>query len=163
MTNAIVWLLVVFTGIAFGAGIYEARVEVPQWFGITDGVIVWEAATAAAADPGLKFWAFVTTGPITILTLISLWFAWKSTGTIKKWWIMTALFLLIDRAMTFGYFIPTMAELMTGTVAQMDAVRIAQQWQAMNVVRLVASGASFFAAIRLLVEMSRYSTSGDKK
>lgn len=153
--KAIIWLLVLFTGVAFGAGIYEARVEVPQWLSAVNGVTVWHAETAKAADPGLHFWAFVTTGPITILTLLSAVLVWKTTGTVRRAWLVVLGLLLIDRTMTFSYFIPTMVKLMSGTLSQPDAVHTAQQWAAINVIRLLVSGASFVAAIKLLIEWYR--------
>ncbi len=154
-TKILFWLLVLFTGIAFGAGAYEARVEIPQWFSTVNGVTIWQADTAKAADPGLNFWAFVTTGPITLLTLLSAILVWRTKGAVRRWWLVTLAFLLIDRAMTFGYFIPTMVELMSGKLAQADAVHTAQQWQHFNIVRLAASGASYLAAIKLLTEFYR--------
>jgi len=150
--KAIIWLLVLFTGVAFGAGMYEARVEVPQWFSSAGGQAVWQSEAAKAADPGLNFWAFVTTGPITLLTLLSVVFVWKTKGNVRRWWLIVLAFLLVDRIMTFSYFIPTMVELMDGKLAQAEATRIAQQWANLNVVRLVASGLSFGAATKLLVE-----------
>lgn len=148
--TGIFWLLVIFSGIAFGAGVYEARVEIPQWLTTVNGEQLWQAATAKAADPGLRFWAFVTTGPLTLLTLASLMLAWKAKGSIKTWWLVLLAFLLIDRAMTFGYFIPTMAELMSGSVNPAEAAQTAQQWANMNIVRLIASGLAFLSAIKLL-------------
>lgn len=163
LLTCVAWLLVIFTGVAFGAGAYEARVQVPQWFATVDGTTVWQAAMAKAADPGLKFWAFVTTGPITLLTLLSAVLVWKTRGPIRRWWFVVLAFLLIDRAMTFGYFIPTMVELMSGKMAEVDATQTAQQWQNLNVVRLVASGASFLAAIKLLTEFSRQESASSTK
>lgn len=150
--KAVIWLLVLFTGVAFGAGVYEARVVVPQWLTTVDGVTVWHAGAAKAADPGFNFWAFVTTGPITLLTLLSLVLVWKTKGNARRWWFVVLAFLLVDRAMTFSYFIPTMVELMGNKLAQADAARVAQQWANLNVIRLVASGLSFVAATKLLVE-----------
>lgn len=153
--KSVIWLLVIFTGIAFGAGMYEARVEIPQWFSVVNGVTVWHADIAKAADPGLHFWAFVTTGPITLLTLLSALFVWKTQGTVRRWWIVVLVLLLVDRTMTFSYFIPTMVKLMDGTMAQTDAVHTAQVWRDINIVRLTASGLSFLATINLLVAFSR--------
>lgn len=151
------WLLVLFTGVAFGAGLYEARVQLPQWLTTVNGIDVWHADIAKASDPGLNFWAFVTTGPITLLTLLSLIMVWKTKGAVRRWWFTTLAFLLVDRAMTFGYFIPTMVELMSDNMAQAEAVKTAQQWANLNMIRLVASGASFLAAIKLLIEYSNQS------
>jgi hypothetical protein len=152
--RVVIWLLVIFTGIAFGAGAYEARVEIPQWLTVDGGAQVWHAQTAAAADPGFRFWAFVTTGPLTLLTVISLFAVWKTTGPIKKWWLVVLGLLLVDRSLTFGYFIPTMVELMSGTVAQAEAVQTAQQWANLNIVRLTAAGLAFLASIKLLAVWS---------
>lgn len=156
----IFWLLVIFAGIAFGAGVYEARVEVPQWLTVENAVTVWNADIAKTADPGLKFWAFVTTGPLTLLTLIGLVAVWKTQGAVKKWWLITLGLLLIDRLLTFGYFIPTMAELMSGNVAPSEAARVAQDWANLNILRLSASGLAFLASLKLLT--SWYSTKVSK-
>lgn len=153
--KVVIWLLVLFTGVALGAGIYEIRVMVPQWLSTVNGVTVWHAEMAKSADPGLNFWAFVTTGPITLLTLLSALLVWKTKGSVRRWWFVVLAFLLVDRAMTFGYFIPTMVELMDGKLAQADAVRTAQQWANLDIVRLLASAGSFVAAIKLLVEWTR--------
>lgn len=147
------WLLIIFTGVAFGAGMYEARVEIPQWFTVTDNTTVWQAAIAKSADPGLKFWAFVTTGPITLLTLLGILLVRNTQGIVRRWLLIVLAFLLIDRAMTFGYFIPTMVELMSDKLSAADALQTAQQWTHLNIVRLIASGASFLAAIKLFTEI----------
>lgn len=156
----VIWLLAIFTGIAFGAGVYEARVEVPQWLTTENSVLVWDAGVAKVADPGLRFWAFVTTGPLTLLTLFGLFAVWKQTGAVKKWWLIVLGLLLIDRILTFGYFIPTMAELMGGDIPQAEAVQTAQMWANLNIVRLTASGLAFLASLKLLTVW--YSTKSTK-
>lgn len=111
--NIILWLFVINLGIAFGAGIYEHRVEFPLWLvAIDDGSYVWNAKAANAANSGLRFWAFVSTGPLTILTLINLVLAWRAKGIIRKWWLFASVASLADRVLTFSYFIPTMVMLM---------------------------------------------------
>lgn len=148
ITKIVLWLLVIFGGIAFGAGVYEARVEVPQWLVAEGSQQVWLADVAKNADPGLRFWAFVTTGPLTLLTIASLVLVWSTKGKLRFWWLVTIAFLVIDRGMTFGYFIPTMANLMSGGVDNVQAVAIASQWAGLNVIRLVAAGLAFVAALQ---------------
>ena len=59
----VLWLFVMNLGIAFGAGIYEAWVVIPQWANIPSGE--WP-------NTGLMFWVYVTTVPLTLLTIASL-------------------------------------------------------------------------------------------
>ena len=54
----LLWLFIIFLGTAFGAGFYESRVVVPMW--TSD-----PPASLASPDSGHRFWAFVTTGPLT--------------------------------------------------------------------------------------------------
>lgn len=62
-------------------------------------------------DSGRKFWAFVTTGPLTLLTLANLIIAWQSQSTGRDWWLAAALITLIERTGTFSFFIPTVIKL----------------------------------------------------
>ena len=80
-------LFVVFLCVALGAGLYESRVEVPQWIEQTDAAYRWNAEAAREADAGRRFWAFVTTGPLTVLSLASLVLAWRSTGALRRRWL----------------------------------------------------------------------------
>ncbi|MGH9202717.1 MAG: DUF1772 domain-containing protein, partial [Vicinamibacterales bacterium] len=111
-SRALLWLFVINLGIAFGAGLYEHRIVVPGWITSTDTGRHWNAETAQRDNTGLRFWAFVSTGPLTLLTLANLYAAWTSNGEIRRWWLAAALAALADRALTFGYFIPTMIGLM---------------------------------------------------
>ena len=47
-------------GTAFGAGIYESRVVVPEW---------QNTPPQTWPNTGLEFWVYVTTVPLTLLTL----------------------------------------------------------------------------------------------
>lgn len=58
-------------------------------------------------DSGRKFWAFVTTIPLTLLTLTNLVFAWQSQLPKHDWWLAAALITLVERIGTFTFFIPT--------------------------------------------------------
>ncbi len=50
MSDVILWLFVIFCGLAAGAGLYEMRINVPRWFPRRGGVVVVDAeATPAMA------------------------------------------------------------------------------------------------------------------
>lgn len=76
---ALLWLFVINLGIAFGAGLYEHRIVVSQWVtGSAQGGGRWDAEAVRRDDMGRRFWAFVTTGPLTLLTLANLFAARKT-------------------------------------------------------------------------------------
>lgn len=145
----VLWLLLINLGIAFGAGLYETRIEEPQWLTTHEsGQQTWNAQAARQADTGLRFWVFVTSGPLTLLTLLSLILVWKTENGVRKWWLIALVFILIDRSMTFGYFIPTMIDLMSGDLPNTKAVEVAQRWFFWNNIRHVASGLAFIFVIK---------------
>jgi hypothetical protein len=61
--KVLLWLFVINLGIALGAGIYESRVVIPLWENTPPQT--WP-------NTGLLFWVYVTTVPLTLLTLANL-------------------------------------------------------------------------------------------
>lgn len=149
ISNIVLWLFVIFLGISCGAGLYELRVEVPQWLVATDGGYVWNAAAARAADPGLRFWAFVSTGPLTLLTLLSLYFSAKSKAPVRRGWMAATHTTMIERLMTFFFFIPTMIALMAADSSP-EVVAKAKLWSALNYVRFAMNFLAWIAALHAL-------------
>ena len=65
--TTLLWLFVINLGIAFGAGLYEHRIVVPRWIDSSAGTGThWNAEAARRDDTGRRFWAFVTTLPLTL-------------------------------------------------------------------------------------------------
>src|ERR671913_134234 len=107
--KVLLWLLVINLGIAFGAGLYEARIEFPQWLVYSaEARYRWGAGAARPGNTRLRFWVYVTTIPLTLLTLANLIAAWRGQGAIRGWWLGAAGAALADRIFTFSYFVPTM-------------------------------------------------------
>lgn len=150
--DILLWLFVVNHGIAFGAGLYEQRIILPQWFSrSSESGIRVDSAAMRNTDAGLKFWAFVTTGPLTLLTLANLVVAWQSQGPRHEWWLGAAVITLIERIATFSYFIPTALRLMRAEAlppAKVEAM--ASQWMALNHVRAALALIGWLAALRAL-------------
>lgn len=143
----VLWLFVINLGIAFGAGIYEARVVIPQWGDMPPGE--WP-------NTGLMFWVYVTTVPLTLLTIASLIAAWLTERPMRFWYLAAVCIVIVERAATFAYFIPTMVSLM-GAEGWSDAdVKAAfSQWLLMNHGRHVLTLAGWLAALKAL-SLSRY-------
>ena len=149
ITELILWLFVLNLGVALGAGLYEARVVLPQWTQSASGAGVhWNAELARRTDPGLKFWAFVTTGPLTLLTVASLVSASRVPGPRGTWWLAAAVIVLLERIATFGYFIPTMVRLQRTETVLEPAVRAhVSRWLMLNRIRNAAYLAAWVAAM----------------
>lgn len=135
MHKTLLWLFIVNLGIAFGAGLYEHRIVASGWLVTSqESGAHWRADAARRDDTGRRFWAFVTTLPLTLLTLANLFAAWRSSGAVRGWWLAAALAALADRAVTFSYFIPTMVRLMRA-VDSPEAVAVATRWWNLNYLR----------------------------
>src|SRR5215475_215818 len=143
-------LFVVNLGIAFGAGLYESRISVPQWLSFSpESGYFWNAQSARQANVGLRFWVYVTTVPLTLLTLLSLVAAWWAAPEVRNWWLAAVFAMLVDRVMTFGYFIPTMLTLMnSSTLSASETVAKATQWVNLGYVRHAATLTGWLAALR---------------
>ena len=147
IARGLLWLFVIFLGITFGAGIYEERITVPRWLSSSEGSKRhWNADAARRDDTGRRFWVFVTTLPLTLLTLASLIVAWRAPGPLRGWWLAAAFFALGDRIFTFSYFIPTIVRLMRAADSPESAMK-ASQWANLNYVRLALALAAWLAAL----------------
>jgi hypothetical protein len=140
--RVLLWLLVLDLGIAFGAGLYEARVVVPQW-----------AAMPPATWPntGLLFWVYVTTGPLTLLAAGNAIAAWLDRGPGRAWWLSAVAIVVLERIATFAYFIPTMVRLMGAEgLARADVAAGLSQWLFLNHGRHALTLAAWLAALKAL-------------
>ncbi len=104
-------LFILNLGTSFGAGLYETKIILPQWFQKTANGYRVNAMAMQELDSGRKFWAFVTTGPLTLLTLANLVVSWQSQQPGRGWWLAAALVTLLERIGTFSFFIPTAIKL----------------------------------------------------
>jgi hypothetical protein len=136
VSKVLLWLFVINLGIAFGAGFYEGRIVIPEWLGraAPGSVPHWNAAAAARDDTGRRFWVFVTTIPLTLLTIANLVAAWRAPDSLRAWWLGAAGVALVERVFTLSYFIPKMVGLMRVEDSP-ESVRMAVQWAELNYVR----------------------------
>lgn len=148
----LLWLFVINLGIAFGAGIYEARIELPRWLDSARSP-GFDAPEARAANTGLRFWMFVSTVPLTLLTFASFVATRWTDGETRKWWLIAAFAALGDRILSFGYFIPTMVNLMAGL--EPNARAVAFQWSQLNWLRHGLLLAAWLAALQAFAIFAR--------
>lgn len=154
-SRILLWLFVMNLGIAFGAGLYEHRIVIPHWLTSSpDGALHWNAEAVQQDDTGRRFWAFVTTGPLTLLTLGSLIVARRTASPLRRWWLASAAVSLLDRIFTFAYFIPTMVGLMDA-VDSAESVATAVRWSSLNYLRHAIVLAAWILALKAFSLMPR--------
>lgn len=147
-STILLWLFVINLGVAFGAGLYEHRIVGPKWLSRSaESGAHWNAEAARQDDVGRRFWAFVTTMPLTLLTLANLFVAWRASGDVRDWWLAAGFAALADRALTFSYFIPTMVGLMRAPDSP-ESVAIATRWLNLNYLRHAIVLAAWLASLR---------------
>jgi hypothetical protein len=146
--HLVLWLFVINLGIAFGAGVYEHRIVVARWTAsVSGGCVGWDPDAARQDDPGRRFWGFVTTVPLTILTLANLFVAWRAPEGIRGWWLAAATAALADRLFTFAYFIPAMVALMAAS-ASPESAAAAARWSTLNYLRHAIVLAAWLASMK---------------
>jgi hypothetical protein len=144
----LLWLFVINLGIAFGAGLYESRIVFHNWLTSSpDSGPHWNAAAARQDNTGVRFWVFVTTVPLTLLTLANLIAAWRAAGTLRRWWFAASTAALADRIFTFSYFIPAMVGLMQAPDSA-EAVATAMRWGNLNYLRHAMALAAWLLALK---------------
>ena len=72
ISEILLWLFTINLGIAFGAGLYETRIILPRWFIKSENRFLVNNKAMNETDTGRKFWGFVTTMPLTLLTIANL-------------------------------------------------------------------------------------------
>jgi hypothetical protein len=139
---ALLLLFVINLGIVVGAGFYELRVVVPVWASAPPRSLL-------VPESGLRFWALVTTGPLTVLTLANAVAAWQASDPVRTWWLAAVIIIAIERVATFGYFVPTMVRLQRDQSAAPEIVKTKfARWAALNYPRNVASLIAWLVAMK---------------
>lgn len=156
LSRVLLWLFVINLGVALGAGLYEGRIVLSQWIRSSpDSALHWNAEVARRDNTGLRFWVFVTTVPLTLLTLANLIAAWRAVGPVRGWWLVAGVAALADRIFTFSYFIPTMVRLMRAPDSS-ESVATAVRWANLNYVRHAIVLAAWLAALKAFSLLYRH-------
>jgi len=148
LNEILLWLFILYLGTAFGAGVYEARVVIPQWTPVpAGGVPHWDAEAARRTDPDHRFWAFLTTVPLTLLTVANLVAAWYSASPRRELWLGAVAVVVIERIATFAYFMPTMDRLQNHGLRPSQVDTTASRWISLHHVRTGIYLAAWIAAL----------------
>ncbi len=136
LTEILLACTVINLGITLGAGLYETRMVLPLWFNKSNSGYSVNFANMQAIDSGRGFWGFTTTVPLTLLMITNLVCSLQSQPLLHNWWVAASIILLLERAATFTFFIPTAIKLQKGE--RLPAGKISKMvtwWVRLNYVR----------------------------
>jgi hypothetical protein len=151
-SEILLWLYIVNLGTAFGAGLFETRIILPQWFTRSPetGYQV-NRQSMIETDTGRKFWGFVTTIPLTLLTIANLILATQSNEPRYTWWLASSIIILIERLGTFLFFIPTAIKLMSSDTLSPSRINtLVTLWIRFNYIRNLLTLLGWLAALKVI-------------
>jgi hypothetical protein len=155
----VLWLFVIDLGIALGAGLYETKVELPRWASSavsaakSPEALTSKTLSPRPSNPGIRFWTYATTVPLTLLTIASfVVLRWADTET-RRWWLIAAWAAGAERLLTFLYFIPTMIQLTSGF--EPNARAVAFRWSQVSWVRHAILLIAWLAALQAFALFAR--------
>jgi hypothetical protein len=129
---------VIFHGMAFGAGLFEQRITVPYL----------DSHAMRTDDTGRQFWGFISTGPLSVLLLINLYYAAISVSPARSLWLAACATTLVERIFTFSFFIPRAIRLMReAEPVSAEAAASAIRWRSLNWLRLALSLLAWLLAL----------------
>jgi hypothetical protein len=143
ISEILLWLFAINLGVVVGAGLYEHRIVVPIWASAPP-------QSFGKPEVGLRFWLYVTTIPLTFLTLANNLAAWMYDGAARTWWLAATLIIVAERIATFTYFVPTLLALQNEQSSAPDALSRFARWRTMNLVRVAVAIAAWLAALKAL-------------
>jgi hypothetical protein len=143
-------LLIINLGITLGAGLYESRIVVPLWFSkTTKGNYRVNFESMLSIDTGRRFWGFITTIPLTLLTIANIVAAIQSLGRAHDWWLAASVIILLERVGTFAFFIPGAIKLQRGkNLSVPKTTRLVSWWIRLNYVRNILTLLSWLLTLK---------------
>ena len=93
----------------------------------------------------------MTTVPLTLLTFANLVAAWLDRGPRRFWWLAAVAIVVVERIVTFSYFIPTMVWLQgTEGLPEAEVQAALSQWLLLDYGRHGLTLAAWLAALKAL-------------
>jgi hypothetical protein len=145
------WLLVVFVGIQFGAGLYEKLAVVPLWADVSANQVLDRMKDSGMWNAGRLFWPFVSP-PVAVLAVVNLILAWRSTASNRRWWLAGAALMCVYAAVSYSFFVPQMLMLQAsdGTWSDNRIESLIDWWIGLNYLRMAIGAAGWLCALRAL-------------
>jgi hypothetical protein len=148
----VLWLIVVFQGIEIGGGFYEWRCIYPLW-SKDPKPQDFNARLAASGQElaGRRFWPFISP-VVLLLSLLNIAAAYQSTAPFRTIWLVAGAITLLNRMVTFAYFVPALAALFSRgkTMAPDELSRRVRRWVRLSPLRIPVALISWVGFIWVL-------------
>ena len=145
------WLLVIFVGIQFGAGLYEKLAIVPLWADVSADQVPAAMENTGMKRAGRAFWPFVSP-VVALLAVINLVVASRSDTAYRFWWLAAGVAMTVYALASYGYFVPQMLSFQSGgedwTASQIET--FVTWWTGLNYVRMAVGAIGWLCALRAL-------------
>ena len=145
------WLMVIFVGIQFGAGLYEKQAIVPLWADVAPHQVLEAMRSSGMWTAGRAFWPFVSPF-VAVLAVVNLVVSRQSPTPLRHWWLAGAAIMLIYAVFSYSYFVPQML-MLQGSGGAWPATRVesvVDWWTNLNYLRMVIGAAGWLCALRAL-------------
>ena len=145
----------IWVGVQLGAGIYEARIVIPQWSSAPPEEVGAAIERSGFKSGGLRFWAFVSP-PVALLAIANLFAAWRATGRARPWWLAAAGSMVLVSLSTYGYFVPNAFRLFEAErlpAAEVEA--LVSRWVSLSPWRSLVGLGALIAALQALASLER--------
>jgi YebC/PmpR family DNA-binding regulatory protein len=155
------WLLVVFVGVQFGAGLYEKLAIVPLWADAPPDRVLDQMRTSGMWTAGRAFWPFVSPA-VAVPAVGNLVVARRAPETLRRWWLV-ALLMVGYAAVSYGYSFPLLLpQSSEGTWPAERVASVVDWWTGLNYLRMVIGGGRLAVCVAgaVAVRGSRGSGSG---
>lgn len=151
ISTVLLWMFVIFDGIAIGGGIYEVRAVYPNWKqGPTPETLARRLRESSQMSAGRRFWPFVSP-LLSLLSVLNIWAAFQAAGVVRVMWLAAAIAVIIRSIAGYAYFVPTILKLeKPETMAQKDLQTIVKRWTFLSPWRLYLEFPAWIAALWVL-------------
>jgi hypothetical protein len=145
------WLLVIFVGVQFGAGLYEKQAIVPLWANAAPDQVLDQIRASGMWTASRAFWPFVSPA-VAGLAVVNLVVARRSPAVLRRWWLAAAALMAAYAAFSYGYFVPQMLMLQSsgGAWPVERVASLVDWWTGLNYLRMVIGAAGWLCALQAL-------------
>lgn len=147
----LLWLLVIFVGVQFGAGLYEKIVVVQLWDDVAPREVLAAMEQSGMKDAGRHFWPYVSPA-VVLLAVANIVVARRARSASRRWWLAAGILMLTYGIFSYSFFVPQML-MLQGSGDSWSEPRIetlVQWWTGLNYVRMLIGAAGWFCALRAL-------------